>query len=342
MLKEIKLLGVGTFLPGNAISNEDMQDKFSVNAEWIELFIGNKSRHLAYDIHTNELQYNLAEMCKIAANNALDCADIDADDIDIVILGTATPDQLMPATVNTVIDLLGINNVPTYQLQSGCTGAMQALDVATQFLKTGRYKTALVMGADICVKFMDFDRDFSELSSSELINYVLFGDGAGAAVLSSSSEAKAPVIVETFVRCEGMDRSSGQELNWLGFSGSEQSTHDQIVKEDYKVIEEKVPTMATEVMTELLDKLDWKRDSINYFMSPQLSGQMTDNIIDKMELPYEKTLNCVTETGNTANALPFLQLEILFHKLTVGQRALGVAIESSKWIKSGIALEYSA
>lgn len=337
-MKTVKLVSVGTFLPGEPISNEKIQERFAVNAEWIDFAIGNRTRHLVMDLDTGETNYSLADICNIAAFNAINKAQIDVDDIDFIVMGTATPDGLMPATVNLVAEKLGIDKVPTYQVQSGCAGAMQAIDMATKFLRLGEYKTALVIGGDVCAKYIDLERDFTQLGSSELVNYALFGDGAGAAVLSNDEKAEGAQVTFTLNRCEGLNREPGQELNWLGSRLSD-AQKVQPLKEDYKAIEEHVPVMAKEVMQEILSAMSWDMASVDLFMTPQLAGHMTDKIIESMGVEPAKALNCVADTGNNGNALPFLQLEMLAERIGEGQKALGVAIESSKWIKGGIALQ---
>ena len=101
---------------------------------------------------------------------------------------------------------------------------------------------------------------------------------------------------------------------------------------------EKVPVMSKELLHELLEKMEWKITDVDYFLPPQLSKIMTDKIISHLEIPTEKTLNCVEFTGNNGNALPFLQLEKLFGTMTKNQKAMIIAIESSKWLKAGVTL----
>jgi 3-oxoacyl-[acyl-carrier-protein] synthase III len=335
--KRIIISGLGSFLPGNPIENQRLSQVFNINEEWIDYFIGNKRRHFAIDLESHEVIYSLAEICTNAASNAIQNSHYSVEDIEFVVMATATPDHLMPATVNLVADKLGINFIPTYQLQSGCAGAIQALDVAQQFLLSGTYKVGLVIGGDVCNKYMDMTRDFSGMSSSELINYVLFGDGAGAAVLTSEKQADGLVIESIFNQLTGLNKEPGQVINWFGNSTNNVEI-PQAIKEDYKAIEKKVPVMAGEILKYLIDNMQWNLDDVDFIMPPQLSGNMTQQIINSMKLPEEKTVNCVAETGNNGNALPFLQLQRLETLMQKGQKALGVAVESSKWIKSGLAL----
>lgn len=335
--EQITIAGLGTFLPGSPVENQHLAQVFNVNEEWVEYFIGNKTRHFALDLKSGKVMYTLAEICANAAQKAIQNSGYSVEDIEFIVMATATPDNLMPATVNLVAQKLGINFVPTYQLQSGCAGAIQALDVARQFLLSGSYKIGLVIGGDVCNKYLDMNRDFSSMSSSELVNYVLFGDGAGAAVLTSEVHATGLVIEHVFNQLTGLNKEPGQVINWFG-TATTNTELPQALKEDYKAIEKMVPVLAKEILHHLMDEMQWDLNSVDFVLPPQLSGNMTQRIIGFMEFPEEKAVNCVAETGNNGNALPFLQLQRLEPLMQHGQRALGVAVESSKWIKSGLAL----
>lgn len=335
--RKITVAGIGSFLPGEPINNQQLAELFPVNEEWIEYFIGNKTRHLAMDISNGQGTHSLADICTKAAKTAIENSSFSIADIEFVVMATATPDNLMPTTVNLVADKLGINYVPTYQLQSGCAGAIQALDVAYQFLMGGSYKTGLVIGGDTCNKYFDINGDFSKMSTSELVNYVLFGDGAGAVVLTSKPDATGLVIEYIFNQLTGLNKEPGQVINWFG-SAKPSGELPQAIKEDYKAIEKTVPVLAKEILYFLSDEMQWDLNKVDFILPPQLSGNMTQRIIQFMEFPQEKAVNCVAETGNNGNALPFLQLQRLEKLMERGQRAFGVAVESSKWIKSGLAL----
>lgn len=332
-----KIVSVGTFLPNEPVDNQIINQKFSINAEWIEITTGNVSRHFSVDLQTGEVSYTLEDLATEAALNAIEKGGIDPDDIDLVIMSSATPDALMPATVNKVIERLGINHVPTYQLQSGCAGAMQGLDLAHLLLRLGKHHTALVIGADTCTKHIDFKRDCKGLPASEIINYALFGDGAGAAIVTTDDASSGVSILSTLNRCEGLNKKPGQEVFYYGAAGKPDNF--SALFEDYKAIETDVPVMADETLSELLAHEGWAKDDITWFMPPQLSRAMSDRIAAHLALPEDKCLHCVGETGNNGNALPFLQLSMMMDRIEDGQRAVGVAIESSKWIKSGIVLE---
>jgi 3-oxoacyl-[acyl-carrier-protein] synthase-3 len=338
-MPEVYVAGIGTRLPGPPVDNEALAGALGVNREWIEQFIGTRTRHFARDPRTGETRWSLADLCARAAERALaDCA-ADPARIEFAVLATATPDALMPATVNLVADQLGLNQLPTYQLQSGCAGAVQALDVARSLIQCGRYSTGLVLGGDSSAKHLDVSLGPSGAGPAELVNHVLFGDGAGAAVLSAQPEGRRLLLSHVLNRLIGTGLDPGQTVEWFGAAERGRQDGRSAVAEDYKAVEQLVPTLAAEIVWEMIDDLGWDAARLDFLLPPQLSGRMTARIVEGLGLPGAKEISCVADTGNTGNALPFFQLERLADVIAPGQRALAAAVESSKWIKAGFALE---
>lgn len=338
--QEIRILSARTALPGAPIDNARLARLFHMDEvweQWIDAFIGTRTRHLARNLDTGERSASLTDLAATAASRALATAGAAPEDVDLLVMGTATPDMLMPATVNMVAGQLGINEVPTYQLQSGCSGAVQALDVAYHFLLTGGYRTALVIGADSTAKHFDLSMDIRGMPPAQLVNLILFGDGAGAALLRAGAGPGRAVLRRVFTRLTGLGRDPGQTLEWYGLA--DLSSERPPAAENYKAIEESVPVLAAEILHELLDDLGWKDSDLDYILPPQLSGRMTSRIIERLGVPGAEDVSCVAETGNTGNALPFLQLERALSEMAPGDRALCLAVESSKWIKAGFAFE---
>ncbi|MFE3019114.1 3-oxoacyl-ACP synthase III family protein [Streptomyces sp. NPDC059256] len=336
----VYLQSAGTVLPGPPIGIAALAEKFglpSVWEQWVESFIDTPTRYYSVDLDSGGLRHSLADLATTAADRALMAAGAAPSDVDLLVMGTSSPDMLMPATVNVVADRLGIDDVATYQLQSGCAGAVQALDVARRLLGSGEHRTALVIGADSCAKHLDLSVDVGSMPPDEQVNGVLFGDGAGAAVLGTEPGPLGIELLRTRVRCVGRGREPGQTLNWFG--GADRHVDRPAAVEDYKAVQDAVPPLAVEVLDEMLNALDWERSEVDYVLPPQLSGRMTDAIHIRLDVPDAQEVSCVRETGNTGNALPFFQLERLLPRMIVGDRAVGVAIESSKWIKAGYALE---
>ncbi|WP_031075097.1 3-oxoacyl-ACP synthase III family protein [Streptomyces sp. NRRL WC-3742] len=337
---EIRLLAAGTALPGPPIDNAALGRRFGMDAlweQWVDAFIGTRTRHLALDLESGEQRDTLADLGTTAGERALAAAGTDPADIDLVVLGTATPDTLMPATVNVIADRLGIDDVATYQLQSGCSGAVQAIDVARQLLSTGRHRTALVLGGDVIAKHYDLDADLRAVPPAELVNYVLFGDAAGAAVLSADPAAGPTAVRASFVQLSGRGRAPGQVLEWFG--PVDRHSDRSSAREDYKAIEETVPLFAEQILHRLLAETGWQEGEVTHLLPPQLSTRMTARIVERLGLGGAEEISCVGETANTGNALVFFQLEQVLPKLAPGDRAAAIAVESSKWIKSGFALE---
>ncbi|MBT2212465.1 3-oxoacyl-ACP synthase III family protein [Actinomadura sp. NEAU-AAG7] len=337
---DIRILSAGTALPGPPVTNAELAGRFGMDAlweQWVEVFIGTRTRHLSVDLGTGEIHSTLADLGERAARRALVSAGLRAADVDVVVMGTATPDALMPTTVNVVADRLGIDGVPTYQLQSGCSGAVQALEVARQALLAGGHRTALVIAGDSCAKHFDLGADLRAMPPAELVNVVLFGDGAGAAVLIADAPPGSVAIRRVLTRFTGRGRAPGQTVEWFGLA--ERDTRRAAIAEDYKAIEESVPRMSAEILEELLADLNWKASDVDFVLPPQLSGRMSERIGERLDLPLAEEITCVEETGNCGNGLLFFQLEPALQRLDQGDRVVGIAVESSKWIKAGFALE---
>ncbi|WP_329562418.1 3-oxoacyl-ACP synthase III family protein [Kitasatospora sp. NBC_01266] len=327
---------VGTALPGEPVDNATLGKLLGVSDEWIDIFVGTETRHFGWDLATGEVLRTLTELCAEAGARAMAAAGLEPADIEFLVLATATPDTLLPTTATQVADLLGLDQLPVYQLQAGCSGAVQALDLAAALLG-GRHRTGLVIGGDVTHRHLDIRRDPVELSSEELVNYLIFGDGAGAAVLSTEPLGEAVEVKAVLNRLVGLGRAPGQLVDWYGIS--DRDSPRRMLLEDYREIESSVPELAVEAVLDLLGLTGWAAEEVGHLLPPQLSGVMTGRIVERIALPGAREVSCVRTTGNTANALPFLQLERLLGDLAEGDRALAVSIESSKWIKTGFALE---
>ncbi|MCX4750333.1 3-oxoacyl-ACP synthase III family protein [Kitasatospora sp. NBC_01287] len=330
---------VGTALPGEPVDNARLGKLLGVSDEWIDIFVGTETRHFGWDLGTGEVLRTLTDLCAEAGAQAMAAAALEPADIEFLVLATATPDTLLPTTATQTADLLGLDQLPVHQVQAGCSGAVQALDLARALLGTG-YRTGLVIGGDVTHRHLDLSRDLTELSSEELVNYLIFGDGAGAAVLSGDPLGEAVEVKAVLNRFVGLGRAPGQLVDWYGVS--DRHSPRRMVMEDYKAIESGVPELAAEALWDLLQLTGWAAEEVGYLLPPQLSGAMTERIVRRLALPRAREISCVRATGNTANALPFLQLDQLLGELGEGERALAVSIESSKWIKTGFALEKAA
>ncbi|HEX6526876.1 MAG TPA: 3-oxoacyl-ACP synthase III family protein [Streptosporangiaceae bacterium] len=337
---DIYILSVGTALPGPAVDNATLTRRFNMPEaweQWIDHFVGTRARHFAVDMQTGEVRFSLTDLGETAGRRALAAAGVPPADVDLIVMGTSSPDQLMPATVNMIADRLGIDRARTYQLQSGCTGAVQALDVAYHMLRSCGLRNALVLGADSCAKHFDIHMDVASLPPAAQINGALFGDGAGALVLSTGASPGSAILRHVLLKLVGLNRPPGQVVEYFG--AAHRDSGRLPVAEDYKAIEESVPVLAAETLKELLDEMDWQESEVDYLLPPQLSGRMTARITEHLDVSQATEVSCVAEIGNTGNALPFFQLERALPRMIAGDRAIGIAIESSKWIEAGFGLE---
>ncbi|EOM77245.1 3-oxoacyl-ACP synthase [Rhodococcus rhodnii] len=338
MNRPTHILATGTALPGDPIDNAALCEVIGAQPEWIDLFVGTRTRHFAVDLDTGRQTHSLTDMATDAARQAMSRADVTAADIGFLVLGTATPDHLMPTTANLVADALGLDRIPTFQLQSGCSGAIAAFDLGIRMLDDER-QLGLVIGADVCAKHLRIDRDASTaMSPSELINFVLFGDGAGAAVLSHDDDGAQLTMRSLINRFAGLGRAPAQQIEWFGLA--DRHLDGPALDEDYKAIEQWVPSLSRDVLGDVVAAAGLAADDVEYLLPPQLSGRMTTRVVQQMApAAGTREISVVADTGNNGNALPFLQIDALANEIRPGERAAVVTIESSKWIEGGMVLE---
>lgn len=346
----MRIVSLSEVLPGNPITNAELAEKFGLHATWLDTMTGNKSRYFCNLESPEGTPKTTTELATMAGQRALRSAGVDAASIDFLILATASPDHLMPATVTLVADALGINEVPTLQLTSGCAGALQALFTARALLATG-LRRGLVIGADSCLKMWPADADVSALKPAEIVNLALFGDGAGAAVVDADDDGPGLILDHVFLRTGGLGRAPAQTVRWYGAEGAPMipgprntMTREPMAEEDYKAIELHVPDLADEILKELVATTGWRLEDVEHVLTPQLNGTMTEKIRERLGVRPEQAVSCVAETGNNGNALPFIQLYRTLSRIEsgvgAGGRILVATVESSKWVKAGLALRH--
>ena len=180
-----KITGVGSYLPKKVLTNKDLEKSLDTTDEWITSRTGIKERHIVGpNEHTTDLAFE-------AARNAINNASINAEEIDLIIVATTTPDKIFPSTACNVQTKLGIKNCPAFDVQAVCSGFIYALSIADKFIKTNSAKNILVIGADSMSKITDY---------TDRSNAILWGDGAGAVVLSASNEQG---ILSTHIHADG-------------------------------------------------------------------------------------------------------------------------------------------
>ncbi|MFI0241436.1 3-oxoacyl-ACP synthase III family protein [Streptomyces sp. NPDC016845] len=346
----MRLIALSEVLPGVPVTNRDMAQRFGLHEKWLDRMTGNRNRHFCDPSSSDGVPKNTGDLATVAGERALAAAGVDASTLDFIILTTGSPDHLMPATVNTVADRLGLNDLPTFQLTSGCAGALTGLYTARALL-AGGLRRGLVIGADSVVKLWPADRDIKRIKSAELANFALFGDGAGAAVVDADDDGPGLVVDHMVLRTVGKGRPPAQLVRWYGADGAPMvpgpdgtEVRESMGEEDYKAIEQNVPGLACTVLEELTAAVGCDTSEVDHVLPPQLNGVMAEKIRQRMGVTPEQAVSCVADTGNNGNALPFIQLNRTMQRIQagtgVGGRVLVTTIESSKWIISGMALRH--
>jgi 3-oxoacyl-[acyl-carrier-protein] synthase-3 len=346
----LRIAALGVALPGRPVTNDDMAERLGIPKKWLDQFTGNRERYFCDLSSPDGVPRSTSELAATACSQALTRAEVDPASIEFLILATATPDHLMPATVNLVADSLGLDGIATFQIMSGCAGAIQGLFMARALLQSGS-RRGLVVGADTCLKAWPSARELHSMRPAEAINFALFGDGGGAAVVDADDEGEGLLVRHMFVRFEGLNRKPGQYVRWFGAEGAPllagpdgRESPQPMGEEDYKAIEANVPRLAEQIITELLKHTGDTLDDVEHVLVPQLNGLMTEKIREHVGVRPDQAVSCVAETGNNGNALPMIQLDRLVERLDggtgVGGRALVSTVESSKWIVSGMALDH--
>lgn len=309
-MKEIKILGTGRYTPERIMTNDDLSKIVDTNDEWISSRTGIKERRISEGENTSDLATNAALM-------ALDKSGIKVEDLDLIILATSTPDALTPATAVYVQKKIGAFNAACFDISAACSGFLYALNVASQFIKTGASKAALVIGADVLSKVTDW---------TDRSTCVLFGDGAGAVVLVPSEEKGIQSIFY------GAD---GRKTDYLGIS-CVPVKNPYVVPEKIEDIKlsmdgKEVFRFATKVMIEAVEKVlndtGYSLDDIKYIVPHQANYRIIDYAARKLGVSEDKFYLNLQRYGNTSAASIPIALDEMVEKklLNKGDKIILVA-----------------
>ena len=286
-----RIAGTGSYLPEKILTNADLEKFVDTNDEWIRTRTGISQRHVAAP---GETTTDLAEQ---AARRAIEAADIEASDIDLICVGTTTPDFVFPNVGTLLQDRLGIRGCPAFSLEAACTGFVYALSVADKFVRLGEAKCALVVGAETLTRIIDWN---------DRATCVLFADGAGAVILRPSSE---PGIISTSLHSDGRYKdllrypdgvSAGFKLVKEGKAGVQMKGN-----EVYKVA---VNTLGA-LVTETLSANGFRKDQLDWLIPHQANIRIIEAIAKRLELPMERVIVTIGDHGNTSAASVPLALD---------------------------------
>ena len=279
------VLGCGSYLPNRIVSNDELARSVDTTDEWIVQRTGIRERHVAA---AGEVTSDLAIH---AAKAALAHAHVDADSIDLIVLGTSTPDQTFPATAVTVQAALGITRGVAFDLQAVCSGFVFALSVADAMLRAGTHKRALVIGAETFSRILDWN---------DRTTCVLFGDGAGAVVLEAQEQPGTAAdrgVLTTHLRSDGRHRA---KLYVDGGVSSTQTT-GHLRMEGREVFKHAV-AMITDVIEDAFKATGTSAADIDWFVPHQANKRIIDGSAHKLGIAPDKVVITVDRHGNTSAA----------------------------------------
>jgi 3-oxoacyl-[acyl-carrier-protein] synthase-3 len=274
------VLGVGSALPKRRVTNEELAKTVDTSDEWIVERTGIRSRYVAGEGETT------ASLATDAARRALEQAELEPTDIDLVVLATATPDQTFPSSATKVQAALGIKDCVAFDVHAVCTGFLYALSVADSMLLGGNARNALVIGAETFSRILDWE---------DRATCVLFGDGAGALVLSAENSESG--ILATRLHADGRHN----DLLFVDGGPSTTGTVGKLRMKGREVFRHAVVNLA-EVLNEVLADAGLTAADVDWVVPHQANARILDATAKKLGLPAEKVVVTVDQHANTSAA----------------------------------------
>ena len=284
-----RITGTGSYLPEKILTNLDLERMMDTSDEWIRTRTGITQRHIAREDQV------ASDLALHACQNAMQAAGVTNQDIDLIIVATTTPDMIFPSTACILQNKLGIENCPAFDVQAVCSGFVYALATADMFVSSGKCRNALVVGSEIYSKILDWN---------DRSTCVLFGDGAGAVVLSQSDQ---PGILSTHLHASG---SHSNILSAPGcISGGKVQGTPYINMEGNAVFKFAVKVLE-EVVQEAVAKNNLQSADIDWLIPHQANIRIIQSTAKKLGLPMDKVVVAVDKHGNTSAASIPLALDI--------------------------------
>ena len=279
-----RIIGTGSYLPPHIVTNKELESRVDTTDEWIVERTGIRQRHMADDA-------TALDLAEFAALRAIEAAGKNREDIDLIVMGTSTPDLVFPSTACLLQGRLGIRNGgAAFDVNAACSGFVYALSVADNFIRSGASKCALVVGSEVMTRLMDWnDRG----------TCVLFGDGAGALVLEASEQAG---VLSTHIH------SDGQYESLLNVSAGI-SRHYELLRSEgaflrmkgNEVFKVAVNTLGR-IVDETLAKNNMSKTDVDWLVPHQANIRIIQATAKKLDMPMERVVLTVAEHGNTSSA----------------------------------------
>jgi 3-oxoacyl-[acyl-carrier-protein] synthase-3 len=328
--KSVRISGWGMYAPERVLTNAELERVVDTSDEWIQTRTGIRERRIAAPHETT------ATLSAIAAKRAIAVAGLEPDDIDVILVATLTPDYWMPSTGALVKEAIGNSTAAAMDVMAACSGFVYAYSVADSYIRSGMFKNALVIGAETLSRFLDY---------SDRSTCILFGDGAGAVVLSASDEEGGGL--------QGLEMTTdpdGAYMIWLPSGGSRSPVSGQTLArgEHYVRMEGRetyryaTKTMATTAL-KAIERAGWQPDEIDLFIPHQANVRIIESVAKGLGLPMEKMFVNVDRYGNTsAGSIPIALAEAVDSgRIKVGDKIVLVAFGAGL-TSGGIAMEWTA
>ncbi|MEM6617117.1 MAG: beta-ketoacyl-ACP synthase III [Pseudomonadota bacterium] len=281
--------GVGGYLPQNAVSNAELAKTVDTSDDWIVQRTGIKQRYIAAD---GEFTSHLGTK---AAERAMANAGVSADDIDLIVLATSTPDNTFPATAATIQANLGITRGAAFDIQAVCSGFVYAITVADQMLSSGLHSRALVIGAETFSRILDWE---------DRTTCVLFGDGAGAIVLEAQTDTDRGVLSASL-------RADGRQRDKLYVDGGPSTTQTAgFLRMEGREVFRHAVGMITDVIVDVLDEAKTDVATLDWFVPHQANRRIIEASAKKLGIAPEKVVMTVDAHANTSAASIPLALSV--------------------------------
>ncbi len=298
-----RVIGTGSYLPEKILTNRDLEQMVDTSDEWIRSRTGIAQRHIATD------DQMASDLALNASREAMKAAKVDAGEIDLIIVATTTPDVIFPSTACILQDKLGVKDCAAFDVQAVCSGFIYALATADMFIRAGKYRTALVVGAEVYSRILDW---------SDRSTCVLFGDGAGAVVLTRSDR---PGIISSHLHADG---SYKDILTAPGsFSHGKIQGSPFVMMEGNAVFKFAIKVLE-DVVREALAENNLEVSDIDWLIPHQANIRIIISTAKKLGIPMEKVVATLDKHGNTSAASIPLALDVAVRdgRIQSGQHVL--------------------
>ncbi|XMB85679.1 beta-ketoacyl-ACP synthase III [Mycoplasmatota bacterium WC44] len=282
-MKNVSILGTGMYVPSRVVTNDDLTKVVETSDEWIASRTGIRSRHIVENENTIELAYQ-------ASLEAIKHANVKLEEIDLVIVGTVTPENVFPSTASILQARLGLGEIMAFDLNAACSGFVYSLDVADKMLRSGKFNKALVVGAEVLTKYVDWtDRN----------TCVLFGDGAGATILGEGTGDIIDTSSHTRGDVEKNLYGAGTPLkNLTNDTGNTVGNIEMNGREIFKFATKQIPKSINNI----LEKNDLTLDDIDYIVCHQANERIIESAANRLKVSMDKMFLNMDKYGNTSAA----------------------------------------